>query len=356
MVSAYREGFLVRPFNSYVRTLSFIGLFVVFFTLALRAIAPGPTAAPDFSPGEAGPEVVIEILPGATGSEIAEQLFAKGVVKSSLSYFRAAVSNPESNRIAPGEHRIETRIPAKTALSQLLDPNRIVNLLRVRDGSRVQEIREDLNKFGFKEKEITAAIKDLELPKEFSSISPNNPNRAEGLLYPAFYSIQKGERVPSILQRMVSRFEISTSNLEWKYDKFSPYELLTIASLVESEGIPADFPKVAQVIYNRLKIGMPLQFDSTIHYIFERRGEIRLSIADTKVKSPYNTFQNRGLPPSPIGSPTKAAILATINPEPGPWLYFVTVMPKETKFTSDYKEFLKYKAEYKKNFANGEFE
>jgi UPF0755 protein len=74
------------------------------------------------------------------------------------------------------------------------------------------------------------------------------------------------------------------------------------------------------------------------------------------VKSPYNTFQNRGLPPTPIGSPTEAAILATINPEPGPWLYFVTVMPKETKFTADYNEFLKFKAQYKKNFANGEFE
>jgi len=356
MVSVCREGSLVKQFSSNMRALSFLGAVVVFFTLTLRAIAPGPSAAPDYSAGEAGPEVVIEILPGATGSEIAEQLFSKGVVKSSLSYFRAAVSNPESNRIAPGEHRIETRIPAKTALNQLLDPDRIVNLLKVRDGSRVQEIREDLINLGFKEKEIADAIKGLALPTDFSSISPKNPNRAEGLLYPAFYSIQKGEKVSSILQRMVSRFEISTADVEWKYEDFSPYQLLTIASLVESEGIPADFPKVARVIYNRLKIGMPLQFDSTIHYVFQRRGEIRLSVADTKVKSPYNTFQNRGLPPTPIGSPTEAAVLATINPEPGPWLYFVTVMPKETKFTADYNEFLKFKAEYKKNFANGEFE
>jgi UPF0755 protein len=103
-------------------------------------------------------------------------------------------------------------------------------------------------------------------------------------------------------------------------------------------------------------MGMPLQFDSTIHYIFDRRGELPLSTKDTKKSSPYNTFMNRGLPPGPIGSPTIAAIEATLNPADGPWLYFVTVLPKQTKFTADYKEFLDFKAEYKRNFASGEFE
>jgi UPF0755 protein len=277
-------------------------------------------------------------------------LFEKEVVASALSFFRVAVADERSSRIAPGEHRIETKIPAREALNQLLDPDRILNLIRVRDGSRLTEVITSLKGVGFSEKEIQSALKEIRVQEPFSN------RKIEGLLYPAFYSKSKTDSAKTMLQDMVNRFEASTQGLTWEYLKYKPYELLTIASLVESEGIPIDFPKVARVIYNRLEIGMPLQFDSTVHYIFDRRGEIQLSIQDTKVKNPFNTFQNRGLPPGPIGSPTRAAIEAALNPESGPWLYFVTVLPKQTKFTADYDEFLKFKAEYKRNFAAGKFE
>jgi UPF0755 protein len=207
-----------------------------------------------------------------------------------------------------------------------------------------------LKDVGFTNEQIKSALTEIRVQ------APFNEKKLEGLLYPAFYSKSKTDTAKSLLQSMVNRFEASTQDLVWEYRDFKPYELLTIASLVESEGIPIDFPKVAQVIYNRLRLGMPLQFDSTVHYIFDRRGEIQLSLKDTQVKNPYNTFQNRGLPPGPIGSPTRAAIEATLNPESGPWLYFVTVLPKETKFTEDYEEFLLFKAEYKRNFASGKFE
>jgi UPF0755 protein len=101
---------------------------------------------------------------------------------------------------------------------------------------------------------------------------------------------------------------------------------------------------------------MPLQFDSTVHYALNRRGEIRVSLQETKVQSKYNTFIYRGLPPTPIGSPTKAAITAALNPPQGNWLYFVTVKPGETRFTNSYDEFLLWKAEYKRNFRAGLFE
>ena len=101
---------------------------------------------------------------------------------------------------------------------------------------------------------------------------------------------------------------------------------------------------------------MPLQFDSTVHYALNRRGEIRVSLEDIKVRSKYNTFIYPGLPPGPIGSPTRAAFDATLNPPQGDWLYFVTVKPGETRFTSSYETFLEWKAEYKANFRKGLFE
>lgn len=333
-----------------IRRLTLAAIFVVLLTLSLREIAPSPKAAADFSGSERGPEIILEIPAGATGSEVARLLYEKGVIASSLAFFRVAVSDERSARIAPGEHRVETKISAREALEQLLEPDRILNLIRIRDGSRLTEVLSALKDVGFTNEEIKSALTEIRVQ------APFNEKKLEGLLYPAFYSKSKTDTAKSLLQSMVNRFEASTQDLVWEYRDFKPYELLTIASLVESEGIPIDFPKVAQVIYNRLRLGMPLQFDSTVHYIFDRRGEIQLSLKDTQVKNPYNTFQNRGLPPGPIGSPTRAAIEATLNPASGPWLYFVTVLPKQTKFTEDYEEFLRFKAEYKRNFAAGKFE
>jgi UPF0755 protein len=155
---------------------------------------------------------------------------------------------------------------------------------------------------------------------------------------------------------MINRFTFSTKDVKWdSRPGFSASEILTIASLIESEGTPDVHRKVAQVIYNRLEKRMPLQFDSTVHYILKRRGEIFVSISDTKVRNSYNTFLNPGLPPGPIGSPTRASIDAALDPEPGDWLYFVTVEPSRTEFTSSYDEFLLLKSEYKKNLKAGKF-
>ena len=329
--------------------LIWAGLFVLAFTIGLRAVAPGPRPAPDFEGGNAGPEVIIHIIPGMTGSEIGDLLFKEGVVESSLAYFRAAVSDSRSNSIAPGEHLVESRIPAKTALEQLLDVDRILNLIRVRDGARLSEIVDEMVGAGFSKSEVRAALDATKVPEPFKARS------LEGMLYPAFYSFERDSEATKVFEKMIQRFQSEIQEIDFQSKKFTPDQLLTIASLVEAEGTPDVFGKVARVIYNRLELGMKLQFDSTVHYVFNRRGEIALSIADTKVANRYNTFVFPGLPPGPIGSPTLGAMKAAIAPEPGDWLYFVTVLPGDTRFTSSYDEFLDFKAQYKRNYRNGEF-
>lgn len=346
-----------RPDRGELRRVAFSALAILIITFALRAVAPSPSSAPDFLNGAPGPEVVVSIKQGISGSEIARILAEQGVVKSAEAFFRTAVSDPRSNRIAPGEHRLETRIPAKTALNQLLDPNRIESLVIVRDGARLSEIIQTLLDEGFTKQDVDLALNSVTQPPLFS-LPTNVPKRLrlEGFLYPAFYSYEKGDDATSILSRMTARFAEATQGINWNASaRYTPYQLLTIASLVESEGTPDVHGKVARVIYNRLSKGMPLQLDSTVHYIFNRRGQIQLSTQDTRKKDLYNTFVNRGLPPGPIGSPTLASIKATLTPEPGPWLYFVTVRPNETRFTDSYEEFLSFKAEYKKNLREGLF-
>ena len=332
-----------------LRNLFLAGLFLVFITVGLRAIAPGAPSAPDYQAGSPGSEVVVEIPTGATGSTIAQILLQNDVIKSELAFFRVAVSDRRSARIAPGEHRLERKIPAKIALEQLLDPERIVNLVKVRDGAWLGEIVSSLEAVGFKRVNIAKALAERRPPTAFATKS------LEGFLYPAFYSPVKGATAGDVIDQMLARFVSDTSEIKWMYGKYTPLQLLTVASIVESEGTPDVHGKVARVIYNRLAKGMPLQMDSTVHYVFKRRGEIQLSIKDTKVKNPYNTFVNTGLPPGPIGSPTIASIKAALAPDPGPWLYFVTVEPKVTKFTDSYEEFLTFKAEYKENLARGLF-
>jgi UPF0755 protein len=301
--------------------------------------------------GSAGQEVIVEILSGESGSEIGRKLESLLVVKSSAAFFKVAVADSRSQRIAPGEHRIETRIPAKVALEQLLDPSRIPNLIVVKDGQRLSEISESIINFGISKVELEKSIRNAFPPEMFSS------KNIEGFLYPAQYSFNKSVDGDEILSAMLNRFVSATKDIDWSNERdFTPFEIMVIASLVQTEGTPDVFGKVSRVIYNRLEKRMPLQFDSTVHYALERRGEIRVSLVDTKVKNRYNTFVYPGLPPGPIGSPTKPAIDAALNPEVGNWLYFVTVKPFDTRFTNSYDQFLEWKAEYKRNFKEGLFE
>jgi UPF0755 protein len=132
-----------------------------------------------------------------------------------------------------------------------------------------------------------------------------------------------------------------------------PYEILIIASLIEAEVLPNDFAKAAAVVYNRLELGMPLQFDSTVSYALGIT-ELLLSKEQLATDSPYNTYEVTGLPPTPINSPGEAAIEAALAPAKAKWLYFVTVDPttRETKFARSYERFLKLKRQFQQNVAD----
>ena len=130
-----------------------------------------------------------------------------------------------------------------------------------------------------------------------------------------------------------------------------------MASLIQAEAAPADFAKVARVIYNRLDDDMPLQLDSTVAYALGIT-DLTLNADQLKTASPYNTYVRRGLPPRPINSPGEAAIEAALDPAKGKWLYFVLIDPRsrESKFAATYEKFLELKKEYQANLAEFERE
>jgi UPF0755 protein len=328
------------------------GLVIVLFTFSLFLMRSQSSSAPDFNDAQSVqdlPEVIVEIPNGATGSQIATILFDSGVVKSSQAYFRVAVGDARSQKVAPGSHRMTLKISARQALDQLLDPDRIPNLIRVAEGAWKSEVEKAFITYGFTQQEVKKAFSLLKLPKGFS--------KSEGLIFPAQYSFPQGTSAQAAAQSMIDRFSddpYGRKLLQGNKD-FSAQQLLTIASIVQAESTNEDFSKVARVIYNRLNIGMPLQMDSTVHFIMQARGDIFLSRKSTTLNSPYNTYRKFGLPPGPISSPSSDAIKATLEPIQGDWLYFITVAPGDTRFTASFDEFSSWKVEYTKNRKAGAF-
>jgi UPF0755 protein len=328
--------------------IAFIAVF--FLTLALKFIDFPNSGAPDFPcVKSSGDSVLVEIASGESGSSIGKKLFNQGVIKSSDAFFRVAVGDTRSQRIAPGAHSIDVGICAKDALDQLLDPLRIQGLINITEGSWVSEILPQFYRAGYSRSDVMHAIQKATRPVGFSTI--------EGILFPAQYSFAEGESAQVAIQTMISRAESEMRKAGFFNSKgtFTPQQLLVIASLVQAEGNLQDFAKISQVIRNRLKIGMPLQFDSTVHYIKKTRGSVFLSSQSTLIKSEYNTYQRYGLPPGPINNPGIAAMNAALNPATGDWIYFITVAPGDTRFTKDSEQFGKWKVEYKANLRKGLF-
>jgi len=306
----------------------------------------------EFPSNKPGPEVVISVSDGEFGASIAQKLKSEDVIKEA-STFIALANRPNSRAvgISPGSHRIQSHITSQQALDQLLDRKRFTNLVNVIEGSTLSDVLKLLAKDSHIEGGVSGAS---------SRVMPllKNPRSSlEGQLAPASYTFAKGTTAAQALSSMVAKFQstIDSTNLMKGYGKYSPYEVLTVASMVQIEGDVTDYAKVAGVIYNRLKIGMALQLNSTVQYAAGLRGQIALSTAATKIDSRYNTYKYPGLPPTPISNPSEAAIQASLHPASHDFLYFITVKPHDTRFTKDYSQFESWVTEYNKNRVAGAF-
>ncbi|MEV0472677.1 endolytic transglycosylase MltG [Streptomyces prunicolor] len=205
----------------------------------------------------------------------------------------------------------------------------------------------------------TAVDKVLALPvgttkKSIAKAGLKLPNDAEGnpegYLFPATYPLKEKATPESLLSFMVNtanqKFNGAPVAAGAQRNAMNVYQAVTIASIVQAEAASkADMGKVARVIFNRLERGMPLQMDSTINYALNR-ATLKTTTSDTRLDSPYNSYQRMGLPPTPIDNPGEDAMRAAINPSPGDWLYFVTVKPGDTRFAATYEEHQRNVAEF----------
>lgn len=188
------------------------------------------------------------------------------------------------------------------------------------------------------------------VPTAYLALPAEAKGNPEGYLFPATYPVTSKTTPGGLLAYMV---QTTNRNLATqavadggKAHGMTPYQTATLASIIEAEADgPADMGKVARVVHNRLAKSMPLQMDSTINYALNR-STVDTRLSDTRIDSPFNTYERQGLPPTPIDSPGLHAMAAAVAPTSGKWLYFVTVKPGDTRFSVTYDEHRKHVADF----------
>lgn len=341
-------------------------------------------AVPDFE-GDGSGVVVVEVVDGATTTQIGRALAGAGVVASVEAFTRAAEDEERIRSVQPGFYQLRARMSGASAVELLLDPAARVGRLEIRGGVQLDDTRApdgsvapgvltlvsratcttaDGTQRCVSADELRTAMADPADPAELgvpewalADVAAAPPERRlEGLLLPGLYDVDPGLPAVEVLRDLmaVSSARIEGSGLVAgaRAIGIEPYEALIIASMVEKEGITPDMSKVARVIYNRLDAGQRLELDSTVNYPLDLQA-LRTTPEDRARVGPYNSYAVAGLPPTPIAAPGPDAIAATLQPADGPWVFFVRCRPDGTScFASTLAE---HEENIRRAVANGAF-
>ncbi|MEO8813912.1 MAG: endolytic transglycosylase MltG [Mycobacterium sp.] len=351
--------------------LTAIALAAIFIGSRLWHGASGPVT--DYR-GEGKRELIVEVKLGDSTTTIGETLQKQGVIATVPVFLEAARDSTEIASIQPGFYLLRNEIPAAAAVQQLTDPESRVGKLVIPEGRQLDDIT-DMKTAGVTPGVLTlieqASCVELngdrhcvatdDLRRAAQTATPaalavpdwagpavlrmgNDHRRIEGLITAGAWNVNPAGSAQDILAVLIggSAAEMAKAGLPSTAEPLhmSPYELLVVASLVQREALPQDFAKVSRVIYNRLAESQRLEFDSTVNYPLDRQ-EVATTDADRAKETPWNTYAGDGLPATPICSPGTDALEAAEHPEPGDWLYFVTIDKQGTTlFTHSYQQHL----------------
>ena len=282
-----------------------------------------------------GAEVVITVQPGDSTASVAAQLHAKGVIASALAF--RAFELIDGGVIHPGSYSVRQH-SSFTSLSSIF--NKGPNVLAVTAGQTLHEVA--LN---------VAAVEGTSWANTFAgdltgtrSPSPfTTGSSLEGLIAAGDYAITPDTTPASLAKEMVAAFtkEAASQGLTpaTTLNGLNAYQLVIAASIVEKEGYyPVNMARTARVIFNRLARGGPLQMDSTVLYYLGQDGGT-VTPSDLQLHTPYNTYLNNGLTPTPICTVSSIALHSVLHAPAGPWLYFELVKKDGTmEFSATFQQ------------------
>lgn len=292
-----------------------------------------------------GSNIAVEIKPGTATSEIAAELEQKGIVNSALGFRLMAQLSGRDRDFHEGLYYFRSGMRPSAVISRIAaGPEDSVVRVTVPEGYTVDDIGRLLEAKGLVTKDdFTAAAKDF-APYDYMKEALEHKDikyAAEGFLFPDTYDFDRSYSAEDIMGIMADNFDrklTAEMRSQAQARGLSIFQLVTMASLVEKEAkFAEDRPIIADVFYKRLKEDMPLQSDATIQYALDEHRE-EFSIEDTKIDSPYNTYQHQGLTPGPIGNPGLASIEAALNPSHTDYMYFVADKEGHNHYSVTYDE------------------
>nr|MBA3795080.1 endolytic transglycosylase MltG [Rubrobacter sp.] len=292
--------------------------------------------------------VEVEVVKGDTLSEVASKLDEAGVIQSALVFKAQARIEGYGTEIKTGRYTFEPGQKSGEILEKLTAGDAVPTIavtipegLTLGETARTVAAGTGVSAVGFEE-----AARETDYGYAF--LQNEGIETTEGYLFPRRYDFERGVTAVQVVDRLLGQYLLETESLDIagakKRHGLTEHELVTVASLIEKESANAEErPVIASVIYNRLRRDMPLQIDATIQYALEKPKE-NLSLADLEIDSPYNTYENQGLPPGPICSPSRQSLEAAIDPEQTDYLYYVLeANDRKHFFTDDYDAFLRAK-------------
>jgi UPF0755 protein len=284
--------------------------------------------------------VWVEVPEGAPLEAVAESLAVHGIVPSADGFARLARFDGQYRAIKPGLYPLQPGMGRYNALSALLKGEGRVRLVQIRERMTLVEVADELERrCGLPRDEVFAAASDSALRARVGAAGTT----IEGYLYPTTYYIPFDASAPAILRQMVDTFE-ARWRPEWnaRLDTLgrSRDDVVILASIIAGEMPLGDERfQVASMYHNRLARRMRLQADPTVVYALgERR---RLTFADYRVASGYNTYVIPGLPPGPIAQPSTASLEAALYPADTDFLYMVAGPDGSHKFSRTYRQHLR---------------
>jgi len=306
-------------------------LFMVFSYVAFELFVPA-------QPG--GGNIEIEIPKGATYRQAAEILYKQKLIRDKNMFLIVGRLTGADRKIRAGFYSIWGSM-SPLEIFRIIRRGQIIEYaITIPEGDSLLEISEHLEKSNIMKKEDF-----LKLAKNKTFVESYNigANSIEGYIFPDTYRIPKGvppeEAVGSMIDKMREKFTDKVL-IRMKELVMTENELLTLASIIEKEAIvDSERPLISAVYHNRLKKKMQLQADPTAIYGIKSSKE-RITMEDLRRKTPYNTYQIKGLPPGPIASPGLKSIMAALYPANVPYIYFVSIDDHTHQFSTTAEEHL----------------
>ncbi|MEK7518489.1 MAG: endolytic transglycosylase MltG [Patescibacteria group bacterium] len=321
-----------------------ISLVIIFFRLTG---APGPLAEAK----------QVTIVSGMGVKLIAQQLQADGVIARPFIFETTAALDGVRSSFQAGTFTIPARVSVSKVIEILTTkPDADEVTVRIPEDVTAKEIAAILEQAGvLSASDFFTAVETTDsrtvAPDSTYDFLRDKPTTAnlEGYLFPDTYRFFKRATPAHVVKKFLDNFEAKVASTvlgDIRASGHTVFEVVTLASIVDKEvRTDTDRRIAAGIFWKRIEIGMALQSDATVNYVTGKQA-LQPTNVDLSVGSPYNTYQNRGLPPGPIGNPSLSAIRAVANPEASPYLYFLHKPDGTTVFSKTYEEHVANKQKY----------